>query len=1336
MYEIFNLSKPEEKLGWQRRLRSMFGKESQEKARMVLVEGNPCIGKTTFCLKIANDWARQAIPKKHDFPLFKLMLLLKCRDMDGDVMQAINDQLLPEDIKENEKKVLLDYIKNEKKKKDKILIILDGLDELPQVAEQYVNKLLRGKVLSHCSVLATSRQEKGIEIRQCHVFDTLLQINGYTIEDASEYIRKHFQNVDPVDLFKGESLIQAIQENMFLHALRNNPLNLVLLCVVFEDHEGELPSNRTKLYQIIYHCLLRRFCSKNKIEVDKDDISLEKRFEDSMLILGELAWRCLLEERPYFLQEELDRLEKLRTNGKGISASKVGLVFMEASVKKINPKDQYHFLHRTFQEFLAAAYLALKMMKENISVFDMFELDKSDITSKYWQVFLFVAGILGKDGAMFFKQFGEIMYGNWNCHQLEGDCHFLFQLLDESGAANDLATVVCRSINLPQNLELSFKDQDTLRLVRYAHEASSVASNVEPLQLNKLSLTEAHALHEDSAGDLLCILENNKTLKDLVISTDDMTTLLASTLLKGLSSNSSLSSFTLKPFKNIRPRVANTLGTLIHIPLPKSLELNLKDQHTLRFVRHAHEASLLASNVTPVQLNKLSLTEAQALQEDSASDLLCILKNSKTLKDLFICTNRMTNLLTRTLLEGLSSNSSLSSFSLKPFSSIPPDVAKMLLSKSSLISFSLTVFGDMEDRLASALSEGLSAKETTLNCFSVVIHGSLSNHGAALLAEGVLENRSLHSLTLEVLGDVPEHWTGVVDKIHVLAASKSWKSLVLHPNMQGKFEDSLFSFFHPISRGGLLEKTFTINMWGELSIRNVEVLGDQLLQTLPLSSLTLKVNGKVGNNVADCLVNFFVANNVRLSLTINLSGEISSFGQTALQRLRREGQLQSFILNMDGLVTDWECSSAQKTSSALSIDIRNTTPNEVSEIFSGSKSLTELSVAVHNHDVGKWRNWAYCLGKGLAQIKSLTSFTLTVHNYAGSKDSWGYSLVNEGLSNNKSLTSFILTVHNHPYTEDIWGYHLAKGLSNNKSLTKFSLTVHNYTDTEGSLGEVLHKGLLNNKSLTTFSLTVHNYADTMGRWGNDLGRGLSNNESLTTFSLTVHNYANTLGSWENCLREGLSNNKLLTTLSLTVHDYANTLGSWGDGLCEGLSNSKSLTTFNLTVHHYSCTKRGWGYGLGQGLSNNKSLTTFTLTVHNYAFTKGSRGYGLGEGLSNEKSLTTFSLIAHDYVDTEGSWGYSLGQGLSNSKSLTTFSLTVHDYADTESSWEYHLADSLAKRCSLTTVRLSINDHTSVNRDRHFPLCKSLEEIESLTLLSISLSLYGEDIVQEALETKF
>ena len=65
---------------------------------MTLVEGSPGIGKTTFCLKLAYDWAHGKIPTGCSFPRFEFVLLLKCRDIDGDIMDTIREQLLPRDI--------------------------------------------------------------------------------------------------------------------------------------------------------------------------------------------------------------------------------------------------------------------------------------------------------------------------------------------------------------------------------------------------------------------------------------------------------------------------------------------------------------------------------------------------------------------------------------------------------------------------------------------------------------------------------------------------------------------------------------------------------------------------------------------------------------------------------------------------------------------------------------------------------------------------------------------------------------------------------------------------------------------------------------------------------------------------------------------------------------------------------------------------------------------------------------------------------------------------------------------------------------------------------------
>ena len=337
----------------------------------MLVEGSPVVGKTTFCLKIAHDWANKATSKVDSFPQFEVILLLKCRDIHGDIIDAI-------------RKELIDYIEDFHYQ-GKVLIILDGLDELPEMSESCVDRLLQKKIFPFCYVLATSRQEKGIVVRKKVNFDMLLQIEGFTREDAFNYIRKHFKNAGLENVSNGERLIKEIQTNSFLDALWNNPLNLLLLCIVFEDHEGELPSYRTELYQIIICCLLRRYCAKHNLEAPADDKALTRHFEDSLLVLGELAWRCLKEGRFSFREEELGEFE---SRHESLAARKLGLVFKEASLRKINPQHEYFFFHKTFQEYLAAFYLAHMLLKQKI-YFSELHLDLyEDLTERYRQVFI------------------------------------------------------------------------------------------------------------------------------------------------------------------------------------------------------------------------------------------------------------------------------------------------------------------------------------------------------------------------------------------------------------------------------------------------------------------------------------------------------------------------------------------------------------------------------------------------------------------------------------------------------------------------------------------------------------------------------------------------------------------------------------------------------------------------------------------------------------------------------------------------------------------------------------------------------------------------------------
>ena len=776
---------------------------------MTLVEGSPGIGKTTFCLKLAYDWAHGKIPAECSFPKFELMLLLKCRDIHKDIMETISEQLLPEDTEEKTKERLFDFIKDIHNQ-EKTLIVLDGLDELPQGSEQFVDKLLQRRILSFCYVLATSRQERGIDVRRKYCFDILLEIKGFTESGAFEYIRKHFKSVDPLHSSKGESLIKEIEENTLLHALRNNPLNLLLLCVIYEDYEGNLPSSRSELYQVIVLCLLRRHCAKHNLEAPQDNNALEKQFEESILALGELAWMCLLSDRYCFRESELAELEK---RYKGLVSRHVGLVYKEESLRKIKPQHEYYFLHKTFQEYLAAVFIAHKLRGNELRLFE--RLRFHELVKKYREVFLFVSGILGRDANILFTQIGEELKNNgeWDwvtCtesgeatiddRESEDECYgidsedgdededededddeddyedqdvvedegweaatFLTKSFSESGHAEKMAETLCSYIPFPLHVKIELGN-DKISNIWHVLEACKTFSNLQkPVRLTVYDSYEDGFSYEIFAESI----QSCSQLQTLTIFTPAMKPDLhvAKALHKGLSRNTTLSEFTLQVSDSIPYDAAVAIGELLAARKVLSKVTFQLDRVWGKNWTSAIEPAL--SGDTPVKSVDLQV-------RGSLSD---------------------------TAVYGLGK----------------------LLSNKALVSFSLNISGDVLEFVAAVISRGI-AQQTALKALAFIVDGNLSLSSVTALQNSLLENRSLSDLALTLRGEIPGNWQSVVEKLR--SVKKGSLNCTFYPDPGSSVKCNQVAHFCPavVEKGLETKQHFTVNLWGELKCSGAEDL--------------------------------------------------------------------------------------------------------------------------------------------------------------------------------------------------------------------------------------------------------------------------------------------------------------------------------------------------------------------------------------------------------------------------------------------------------------------------------------------------------------------------------
>ena len=1306
----------------------------------VLVEGSPGIGKTTFCLKMTYDWASGKLPRGHSFPEFNILLLLKCRDIEEDTRKAIKEQLFPEGC-EDVKKELMDYMKDIHNQEN-VLIILDGLDELPKRAGDHVDRLLQRRLFPFCYILATSRQERGIEVRKCVDFDILLQIEGFTETDAFEYIRKHFSRLGPEHLSNGERLINAIQENSFLHALPNNPLNLLLLCVVFEDYDGELPSGRTELYQIIVRCILRRFCAKNKLEAPQDDEALEKKFEQSLLALGELAWKCLLEDRLSFRERELAKFEKMYP---ALAARISGLVFKEASLRKINPQHEYHFFHKTFVEYLAARYLAFLLLKKEVNIFKKFKLHFHDhIVVKYRQVFLFLSGILGEEASILFRQIGEkLKSDNWDwlkCKKEEGT--FFTESFSESGNAEEVAMALFSFIPFPLTVEVGRKGRHSYSsFFEVAKDCRNFSQLRHPVHLSVCCDEDGGDLNLKDVNSAFDYLKSCPKLQSLFVSTSGA---LGDAFYDGLSQNSTLMSVTVKTSRSVPCDVANIIGD-----------------------------SLAASNTLTSVTFELFGEWGEAWA--------------------------------RVLEKGLSADTPLKSVVLKFYGSLSDTsilALKRVLVNTSLTSVVITIFGDMQDSLAAALCEGL-LEQTFLKSFTLVVFGRVSESDIVFLERGFLQNYSLNTLEVKFFGELPDSWANVVKGI--ISAKKAKQSCTFHPNTSGNIAAAKVACLTPVLAKNSVNLEQTLNVWGELSYEVIEAVGRLLVKSTPYR-LTLNIHGNVTDDVASSLMSYLKIENCVHLVIFNIWGELTTDGKAAIERFSGANHKANLKVIVHDLISDCSpclhfCIDESSLLPSVFTKVKDTATSELSLTISSvnddwaqglndgltkSTPLTKLALTIENcpgENVGWMQNllevvlentslatltvtltlysvtgkgidlsnslaknaslttlsltinchvsdscflWLG-LGDGLASNKSLHTLTLTINDYSG----MGRRLIQvlgHGLASNKSLHTLTLIINNYSGAGEVWIHDLGHGLASNKSLHTLTLTINNYIGTVGVWMEDLGPGLASNKSLHTLTLTINNYSG-MGRvLIQDLGHGLASNKSLRTLTLTINNYGGTGGDWMGGLSPGLASNKSLHTLTLTINNYGGTGGEWIQDLGPGLASNKSLHTLTLTINDYSKQDGTWILYLVDGFASSKSLHTLILTINNFRETEEVSLFWLRNGLTGNKSLTTVSLTINNYSNTAGDWMKHLGDGFARNESLTTLSLTINSCSEVSEDQLLELCNNLARSDTLTTLSLTINDHSSTSRGLGCDLSNCFADCKLLTSLSLTVSLYGEETV--------
>ena len=317
--------------------------------RLILVEGAPGVGKSTFAWEFCRRWERGEIAQQYE-----LVLLLRLREDRISKAKCLQD-LIYHPLKDVPQAVCHELVRSHN---FHALIILEGFDELPDICRQDESvfmDLIAGRLLPLATILVTSRPwaTEGIRLKHEDRIYQHIEILGFTSCQITEYIERTLPQEKVSDLKVYLETHPQIKAGMYI------PLNSAIVVTVYEESQASgctMPTTLTELYTSLTQTLLVRYLRGHPEY---------KTYGKSLATFKDLP-------SPVFAR--FKQLCKLAYNGTVATRDQVQLIFRDLptdfdnlgfmdSVTELyvtrGAVSSHNFLHLTFQEFFLLQYTSL-----------------------------------------------------------------------------------------------------------------------------------------------------------------------------------------------------------------------------------------------------------------------------------------------------------------------------------------------------------------------------------------------------------------------------------------------------------------------------------------------------------------------------------------------------------------------------------------------------------------------------------------------------------------------------------------------------------------------------------------------------------------------------------------------------------------------------------------------------------------------------------------------------------------------------------------------------------------------------------------------------------------
>ncbi len=356
---------------------------SQEQYLMVL--GDPGIGKSTFLRKVGLE-ALKGKQGSYQHPLTPVLLELKnFKENEINIQVLIEEEFKICGFPNVEKSI------SNKLEKGELLILLDGLDEVPtanvnnviEKIKDFVDRHYKNRFILSCRTAARTHLQRFTDIEIVEFDDQ--QIQSF-IEHwfSSELDRKNETAKNCWELLQKKEYKSAKE-------LAHTPLLLTFLCLVYDENQS-FPTNRSRLYQDALRILLEKWSAEKRLP-NRGLVYENLSIEQEEILLSEIAYQNFVADKLFLEKREVvkqikDHLKQNLNAPQHLDGEKVlKTIEIEQGILVERARDVYSFSHLTLQEYLTAQYIYDNDLIE--------ETVKNHITETRWQeVFLLVAGLM------------------------------------------------------------------------------------------------------------------------------------------------------------------------------------------------------------------------------------------------------------------------------------------------------------------------------------------------------------------------------------------------------------------------------------------------------------------------------------------------------------------------------------------------------------------------------------------------------------------------------------------------------------------------------------------------------------------------------------------------------------------------------------------------------------------------------------------------------------------------------------------------------------------------------------------------------------------------------